>query len=390
MIAAPVHFGVGGGEGLILNEDFVLRWPRSLFKAEAADLLNRWQDVRDWSERCEQFLEDVFTTTTPLEEFHRLHEASGERGWGQPAPNPFAGLTPEQKWLRDLLSRADSLQYLGFRRPYYTERLGVHLNDQISLGTAVHEFDLTVSSLMRRGYLEQSFGKDCPDDPSDVNPADVIASLHPSGELWPIDRAALAETPWDFLDLIEVLHDLVSAPRRRRFHDWSGCGWHYQEFSPSIGRAVYRWSVNRILDRTNLGLRLAEEGEDRGRLVAVTDDARTGLTDRMVIREDEGTAGAVAHAIALFRGRAATEHDKRSACTVLAGVLEERRRLLEDRLPKKDEGDLFHIANRFAIRHKNAQQQKDYDPLFLDWVFWFYLATIELSDRLIARDGVSV
>lgn len=368
-----------------MNEDFVLRWPRLLFKAETADLLNRRQDLRDWSERCELLLEDVFTTTTPLEEFQRLREASGTGGWGQPAPNPFA-LNQEQKWLADLLARADSLQYVGFRRPYYTERLGGHRNDQISLETAVHEFDLTVSSLTRRGYLEQVFGKDCPDDPSDVNPADVIASLHPGGDLWPIDRAALAQTPGDFLDLIEVLHDLVSAPRRRRFHNWSGCGWHYHEFSPSIGREVYRWSVNRILDRTTLGLRVAEEGEDKGRLVAVTDDARSDLADRMVGREDESTSGVVRHAIALFRGRGASEHDKRSACTALARVLEERRRLLEGKLTKKDEGDLFLIANRFAIRHQNAQQQKDYDPFFLDWVFWFYLSTIELSDRLIARD----
>ncbi|MFC7489363.1 MULTISPECIES: hypothetical protein [unclassified Knoellia] len=368
-----------------MDEDFVLRWPRALFKAQTADLLNRRQDLSDWSERCELLLEDVFTTTTPLEEFQRLREASRTGEWGEPAPNPFV-LTPEQKWLADLLARADSIQYVGFRRPYYTERLGGRLNDQISLETAGHEFDLLVSSLTRRGYLEQVFGKDCPDDPSDVNPADVIASLHPGGDLWPIDRAALARTPGDFLDLIEVLHDLVSAPRRRRFHDWSGCGWHYHEFSPSIGRAVYRWSVNRILDRTTLGLRLAEEGEDRGRLVAVTDRARSDLADRMVSRQDESTSGVVRHAIALFRGRGVTEHDKRSACTALARVLEERRRLLEDKLAKKDEGDLFLIANRFAIRHQNAQQQKNYDPLFLDWVFWFYLATIELSDGLIARD----
>jgi len=27
-----------------------------------------------------------------------------------------------------------------------------------------------------------------------------------------------------------------------------------------------------------------------------------------------------------------------------------------------------------------------YDPVFLDWVFWWYLATIELTDRLLRRD----
>ena len=27
----------------------------------------------------------------------------------------------------------------------------------------------------------------------------------------------------------------------------------------------------------------------------------------------------------------------------------------------------------------------DYDPIFLDWIFWWYLATVELIDRLLAR-----
>lgn len=43
--------------------------------------------------------------------------------------------------------------------------------------------------------------------------------------------------------------------------------------------------------------------------------------------------------------------------------------------------------NKFGIRHQNAQQQADYDAVFLDWVFWFYLATIELTDRLLSREA---
>jgi hypothetical protein len=27
----------------------------------------------------------------------------------------------------------------------------------------------------------------------------------------------------------------------------------------------------------------------------------------------------------------------------------------------------------------------DYDPVFLDWIFWLYLATVELTDSLLAR-----
>jgi len=39
----------------------------------------------------------------------------------------------------------------------------------------------------------------------------------------------------------------------------------------------------------------------------------------------------------------------------------------------------------FAIRHRRRGQQADYDPVFLDWIFWWYLATVELTARLLAR-----
>ena len=70
----------------------------------------------------------------------------------------------------------------------------------------------------------------------------------------------------------------------------------------------------------------------------------------------------------------------------LAHVLERRRSLLKDKLLRSDEGALFRIANEFAIRHENEKQRSDYDPVFLDWVFWWYLATIELTDRLLQQN----
>ena len=71
----------------------------------------------------------------------------------------------------------------------------------------------------------------------------------------------------------------------------------------------------------------------------------------------------------------------------LARVLESRRPLLKRELLRKDEGALFNIANEFDVRHRTSKQQGDYDEVFLDWVFWWYLATVELTDRLVARQG---
>lgn len=97
----------------------------------------------------------------------------------------------------------------------------------------------------------------------------------------------------------------------------------------------------------------------------------------------------MAHATALFRSRTATREDKRSACIALAGVLESRRSLLKTNLLSGDEGALFQIANQFDIRHRKADQHPDYDDAYLDWLFWWYLATVDLTDRLIARGGTT-
>lgn len=51
----------------------------------------------------------------------------------------------------------------------------------------------------------------------------------------------------------------------------------YFDFATDIGRALYRWRVNELLGSGGSELRLAEDGEDIGRLVRVVDDARSDL-----------------------------------------------------------------------------------------------------------------
>ncbi|MFG2661677.1 hypothetical protein [Streptomyces sp. NPDC048425] len=42
------------------------------------------------------------------------------------------------------------------------------------------------------------------------------------------------------------------------------------------------------------------------------------------------------------------------------------------------------IAYRFDLRHRRADQRSEHDEAFLDLIFWWYLATVELTNRLIA------
>ncbi|MGH3934008.1 MAG: hypothetical protein ACRDS1_03325 [Pseudonocardiaceae bacterium] len=346
--------------------DYELLWPRHLFirglTAVRATAASR-------TARIERLLEEAFLGDTPIQDYKSL-----DRGWPMPE---------HRDYVTELLAHAPRLREYRAPRPYWSARHGATPSGiPRRPGQLPVDFARLIWSLQAEGYLDCALPKVCVDDPDGVepDPEALLADRIGVPDLWP-----LPPEDWSkdlFYDLIEVFHDLVARPRTRSPHSWNQCGWHFGDFATDIGRALYRWKVNTLLESGGVALRLAE---DVGRLVQLIDDARTELVQRTVGTPNPGVADRVAHAVALFRGRAATEHDKRSAIFTLANVLEDRRRLLKDTLFRKDEGALFHIANEFDLRHHNDKQHTDYDPVFLDWVFWWYLATVELTDRLLAR-----
>ena len=47
---------------------------------------------------------------------------------------------------------------------------------------------------------------------------------------------------------------------------------------------------------------------------------------------------------------------------------------------------MFRLANEFGIRHQEAKQQTKYDhELYLEWIFYWYVATINLRNRVVAK-----
>ena len=100
---------------------------------------------------------------------------------------------------------------------------------------------------------------------------------------------------------------------------------------------------------------------------------------------EDSTSGDISHAVSLFRARGASRQDRRAAVVELASILEERRSCLQANLLTKDESALREIANKFDLRHRNADQNADYGDEFLEWIFYWYLATIHLTDLLITR-----
>lgn len=373
--------GTAGIEGYA-GADFELVWPKELFVREGEALIAR--GGQSFDQQCEWLLTEAFAGAAAADAINVSR--SFDDPWGSdPSDGRPRGA---REVLSQLVEGADQLRAASVRAPYWSQRRRSPKPSRLDVSAVAREFVRIVGSFHANGYFDKEFPGGCVDDHHAVHidAGDVLEQMLGIPNLhWPLRADQLLDVKDALYDVIEALHDLVARPRSRSFHDYAACGWHYSQFAIEPARVLYRWRVNQLLDRSDLGLRLADDGEDVGRLVAITDDARADLVATLARRPPGQTADRVRHGIALFRARGATEHDKRSAILALAGIIEELRQLLKDNPVKKDEGALFDIANNFALRHQDLKQQRDYDPAFLDWIFWWYLATVELSDQLLAR-----
>jgi hypothetical protein len=378
------------------SPQYELDWPRELFVAEATALLADSSNPR-WLEDAELLLEEAFTGSVPKEDFRTAQWHDLPTDLFKNAPTAGAAEVA-RAFVAHVVNSADKLPEPSRRRPYWSARRAAQaastasttqrrFSEALSAGPLQQDWVRLVEDLRDRGYLDCVAPQGCVVKPASTPAAEVLAakltrSLHvdirwpPPSQDWDSDT---------FYSLIEAVHDLIARPRHRDRHSIEGCRWHYSKFAPTPARTLYRWHVDQLLDHYGVGLRLAADGEDMGRLVHSVGDDRDELV-RRVLNGTVDTRDERAHAVSLFRARTAGVPEKRSAIVTLAGLLEQRRKgVLEVELIKGDSGALFDIANNFDLRHRRADQRTDYDPAFLDWIFWWYLATIELTDQLLAR-----
>lgn len=289
-------------------------------------------------------------------------------------------------WLSDLAGVAGDLPRKGRSRAYWSQRAGGPAlpAEPLTLAAAAERVKKLADRLGKERYFVRTLGFECVDD-CDAELSSIPEQL---GER--VGKRDLWEVPtpgWsvdDLCDVIEVLHDLVARPTREWFHDFGGCGWHPARSSIPSGRRVFSFFVNEILDASVLNLRLAETGEDSGCVVRTGPDEMRTLVDEVLMVRNK-PFDEVAHAIAMFRERGASRNDQRLAIVALARVLEGRRPFIKSKLHGKDEGAIFNLANNYDLRHNDGKQAVAYGDEFLGWIFYYYLATIQLTNDLLAR-----
>lgn len=278
----------------------------------------------------------------------------------------------------------------GKPRRYHSHRTGTHpTGGRLDLTLLEHFFISLYQHLEEGGYFQETFGYDCidaglvPGSAGQDVEAFVYWHLRKPG-LWPPDgRYRQDYDEDDLFDVIEFAFDYVSEPRGDRdsdYHAYNQCGWHFRQFNRKNGQAHYLRQVNALLAAYRDGYELSDDGE----ILRLGGPGLTALMDAPLPEHDpENVEDRVMSAVHKYRMRGSTREDRRAAVRDLAEVLEFLRPALKAVLTRKDEGDLFRIANQFGIRHHDTLQKTDYDPAWLSWMFYHFLSTIHLVLRLV-------
>jgi hypothetical protein len=270
-------------------------------------------------------------------------------------------------------------------RRYYSVRTGKNdMGSRLQLDDFRGLFEDLYNSFEEKGYFQEDFGYFCV-DLNDVYGtlgrnigAQIFLAIRKKN-LWPLREFLPLYELDDFFDMIEFLYDHVSKPLSGRHHDFGGCGWHYDVFERSLGTQEFRERVNTILEDLEDGYTLNEKGE----ILISPEKGLEPLVSALLPEVPLQIQERMESAIARFRGARNSVSEREVAVRELANIFEYLRPRVKEVLNKKDEVDLFELANRFGIRHFEETQKNDYDKsIWLSWMFYYYLATLHAFLRL--------
>ena len=269
---------------------------------------------------------------------------------------------------------------------YFSQRAGLspHPNG-LPLKDILDLFERVYKNLDTAGYFAHAFGYGCVDAGwIDGTIGDVELDIRLATRkdtLWPLAKLLFTAEENDLFDFIEYLYQKIAKPIKGTLHSFSDCGMHWELFDKPIGQKEFREKINAILGEYERKFQLSEKGE----VLVVPEHGFEEIFEAKIPSTQPSVVGRMESAIVRFRRHGSTRDDRRQAVRDLADVLEALKPEMARVISNKDESDLFNIANNFSIRHNNDKQKTEYDPVWLGWMFYFYLSTIHVILRRIER-----
>lgn len=191
-------------------------------------------------------------------------------------------------------------------------------------------------------------------------------------------------------DCIEFLHRFVSKPGKWGYIT-NHTGWNsedYLNYDELEGKNEFREEINILLNAFKKGYELQPDGL----ILYVGDETVNFIKTDFPEYNKENIGDSIRLAIHWWKNRSQTLEDKKNAILKLSSVLEYLKtdETLEKILSSKDTSDLFHIANKFALRHSNPDQKTEYDKdIWYDWIFQYYLNTCIGVLKLIDKNKIN-
>ncbi len=270
---------------------------------------------------------------------------------------------------------------------YYSDRTGKNpMPKDFNLDTIRNLFLNFFTNFKDEGFFEEHFGHYSVDDAYDyegfqygksgLDFAGFLLCKLRKKNLYPFHKMITNYSEEDMFDVIEFLYEYCSM----RIYDL-GNGISYDR---DEGRKKFRNDINGILALYNEGYELSPQGE----ILSLASDGLNKLCNAPIQTSDpKNISKLVEAAINKFHRYKSSIDERKDAVINLADVLEGLRPQLKKVILTSDENDLFNIANNFGIRHNNKHQKTDYDKaIFYSWIFYYYLATIHATTRLIEKN----
>lgn len=276
------------------------------------------------------------------------------------------------------------------KRKYYSIRTGKK-NAEMDFNALRKIFFSVYQDFSNKAYFSEYLDDDCPDSNGESgklgNVSVFLLRKLRKDNLWPIHQHWENYSEEDIFDLIEFLFDSVSAPinKEASYHSFYQ-HYHYEYFDREKGQKEYKNAINEILNDYGSGYELGDNGE----IYALLEEEFRPLLGAPIPTDDrENIESRISKAVNKFRRYGSTLDDRREAVRDLADCLEYLKKDLKKVITKKDDSDLFNIANNFGIRHHNDKQKTNYESaIWLSWMFYFYLATLHAGIRLLVKEKI--